>query len=230
MQIVILCGGLATRLKPLTEKITKSMIEIGGKPFLEHQLNLLKKNNIFDIVLCIGHKGEYIESYFGDGSRFGVRIKYSREKEELLGTGGALKQAESLLDEVFLVIYGDSYLPFNFKAAVDYFNEFNKLGLMVVYKNQNRYEKSNVVVKDNLVIEYSKEGLDKKMEYMDYGVSIFKKKALKFLPENTHCDLSQLHLSLIEKDQLMAFESKIRFYEAGSFPGIEEFKRYIKDK
>jgi len=230
MQIVILCGGLATRLRTLTEKIPKSMIEIGGKPFLEHQLELLKKNGIFDMIFCIGYKGEHIENYFGDGSRFGVKIKYSREKEELLGTGGALKQAESLLDEVFLVIYGDSYLPFNFKAAVDYFNEFNKLGLMVVYKNQNQHEKSNVAVKDNLVVEYNKEDLDKEMEYMDYGVSIFRKKALEFLPENTHCDLSQLHLSLIEKDQLMAFESKIRFYEAGSFPGIEEFKRYIKDK
>lgn len=230
MQIVILCGGLATRLRPLSEKIAKSMIEIEGKPFLEYQLELLKKNGISDMIFCIGYKGEQIENYFGDGSRFGVKIRYSWEKEKLLGTGGALKKAESLLDEIFFVMYGDSYLPFNFKKSIDYFNKFNKLGLMVVYKNQNRYEKSNLLVKDNLVKQYNKENPTKEMEYIDYGVSIFRKKALKLLPENTSCDLSQIHLSLIEKDQLLAFESKIRFYETGSFQGLEEFKRYIKNK
>lgn len=230
MQIVILCGGLATRLRPLTEKIPKSMVEIEGKPFLEHQLKLLKKNGISDMIFCIGYKGEQIENYFRDGSRFGVRIRYSREKEKLLGTGGALKKAENLLDEVFLVINGDSYLPFDFKAAIDCFNKFNKLGLMVVYKNQDRYDKSNVLVKDNLVKQYNKENPTKEMKYIDYGVSIFRKKALELLPENTHCDLSQIYLSLIEKDQLLAFESKIRFYETGSFKGLEEFKRYIKNK
>jgi len=230
MQIVILCGGLATRLRSLTEKIPKSMIDINGKPFLEYQLELLKKNGIFDMIFCIGHKGEQIENYFRDGSRFGVKIRYSREKDKLLGTGGALKKAENLLDKVFLVIYGDSYLPFNFKAAIDYFNEFEKLGLMVVYKNQSQYEKSNVLIKDNLVKQYNKENPIKEMEYIDYGVSIFRKKVLELLPENTRCDLSQTYLSLIKKNQLLAFESKIRFYEVGSFEGIEEFKRYIKDK
>lgn len=230
MQIVILCGGLATRLRPLTEKIAKSMIEIEGKPFLEHQLELLKKNGISDMIFCIGYKGEQIENYFGDGKRFGVKIRYSREKEKLLGTGGALKKAEKLLDEVFLVINGDSYLPFDFKAAIDYFNKFNKLGLMVVYKNQDRYEKSNIVVKNNLIKQYNKENPIKEMEYIDYGVSIFRKKALELLPENTHSDLSQIYLSLIEKNQLLAFESKIRFYETGSFKGLEEFRRYIKNK
>jgi len=212
MQIVVLCGGLATRLRPLSGKIAKSMMEIEGKPFLEHQLELLKKNDIFDMIFCIGYKGEQIKNYFGDGRQFGVKIRYSREKEKLLGTGGALKKAENLLDEVFLVIYGDSYLPFNFKTVIDYFNKFNKLGLMVIYKNQNRYEKSNVLVKDNLVKQYNKENPTKEMKYVDYGVSIFKKEALKLLPKDTPCDLSRLHLSLIKKNQLMAFESKIRFY------------------
>jgi len=159
-----------------------------------------------------------------------VKIRYSRERDKLLGTGGALKKAESLLDKVFLVIYGDSYLPFNFKAAIDYFNEFEKLGLMVVYKNQSQYEKSNVLIKNNLVKQYNKENPTKEMEYIDYGVSIFRKKALELLSENTRCDLSQIYLSLIKKNQLLAFESKIRFYEVGSFEGIEEFKRYIKNK
>lgn len=229
MQIVILCGGKATRLYPLTKKITKSMIKINGKPFLEHQLELLKKNGIFDMIFCIGYKGGQIEKYFGDGGRFGVKIRYSREKEKLLGTGGALKKAEILLDEIFFVIYGDSYLPFNFKKSINYFNKFDKLGLMVVYRNQDRYEKSNVVVKNSLVIEYNKKNQTKEMKYIDYGVSIFRKKALKFLPKNQVYDLSQLHQSLIKKKQLLAFPVRKRFYQIGTFSGIEEFREYLKN-
>jgi len=229
MQIVILCGGIATRLWPLTEKIPKSMIKIGEKPFLEHQLELLKKNGISDIIFCIGYRGAKIESYFGNGKKFGVRIKYSREKEKLLGTGGALKNAENLLNNVFMVMYGDSYLPFDFRAAINYFKKFAKLGLMVVYRNRNKYEKSNILIEDNLVKQYDKEKPMKEMEYIDYGVSIFKKKALKFLSENTPCDLSQLHQALIKRNQLLAFESKVRFYTIGSFEELEEFKNYIKN-
>lgn len=229
MQIVILCGGLATHLRPLTEKIPKSMVKIEEKPFLEHQLELLKKNGIFDIILCTGYRGAKIENYFGDGKEFGVRIRYSKEKEKLLGTGGALKKAENLLNNSFMVMYGDSYLPFDFRAAMDYFNKFEKLGLMTVYRNQNRYQKSNILVEDNLVKRYDKENPMKEMEYIDYGVSIFRKKALEFLPENTLCDLSQLHKALIKRNQLLAFESKVRFYTIGSFQELEEFKKYIKN-
>lgn len=228
MQIVILCGGLATHLRPLTEKIPKSMVKIGEKPFLEHQLELLKKNNISDIILCIGYKGKEIENYFGEGKKFGVKIRYSKEKEKLLGTGGALKKAENLLNDVFLVMYGDSYLPFDFRAAIDYFNKFDKFSLMTVYRNQNRYQKSNILVEDNLVKRYDKENPTKEMEYIDYGVSIFRKKALKFIPTNQVCDLSQLHKALIKRNQLLAFESKVRFYTIGSFKELEEFKKYIK--
>lgn len=229
MQIVILCGGLATHLRPITEKIPKSMIEITGKPFLEHQLELLKKNGVFDIILCIGYKGAKIKKYFGDGKRFGVRIKYSKEKEKLLGTGGALKKAKNLLNDVFLVMYGDSYLPFDFGAAINYFKKFEKLGLMVVFRNRNRYEKSNVLVEGNLVKRYDKENQTKEMEYIDYGLSIFRKKALKFLSKDTFCDLSHLHKALIKKEQLLAFESEVRFYTIGSFQELEEFKKYIKN-
>jgi NDP-sugar pyrophosphorylase family protein len=228
MQIVILCGGKATRLYPLSKRIPKSIIKINGKPFLEYQLELLKKNGIFDMIFCTGHKGEQIEKYFGDGGRFGVKIRYSREKEKLLGTGGALKKAESLLDEIFFVTYGDSYLPFNFKKSIDYFDKFDKLGLMTVFKNCGKYEPSNVEVKENLVKSYSKKRKTKKMKYIDYGVSIFRKKALEFLAKNQVYDLAKLHQILIRKRQLLAFESKIRFYTIGSFRELEEFENYIK--
>lgn len=230
MQIVILCGGLATRLYPLTKKIPKSMIRIEGKPFLEHQLDLLKKNKIKNILLCIGYKGEQIKKYFGSGKKFGVKIRYSREKKKLLGTAGALKNAEKLLDDAFLVMWGDSYLPFDFQGAIKFFKKFNNLGLLTVYKNCNRYEPSNVEVEGNFVKVYSKKRKTKKMKYIDYGVSIFRKEILKFIPKNQVYDISRLNQLLIKKKQLLAFPSRKRFYQIGTFSGIEEFRKYLKNE
>jgi NDP-sugar pyrophosphorylase family protein len=230
MQIVILCGGLATRLYPLTKKISKSMIKIEGRPFLEHQLDLLKKNKIKNILLCIGCKGEQIKKYFGNGKKFGVKIRYSREKKKLLGTGGALKKAEKLLEDNFLIMWGDSYLPLDFQKAIKFFKKFNKFGLMTVYKNCDKYEPSNVEVEGNLVKVYSKKRKTKKMKYIDYGVSIFKKEALKFIPKNKVYDLSKLNQLLVREKQLLAFPVRKRFYQVGTFEGIEEFRRYIKNK
>lgn len=204
------------------------MLVIEGKPFLEHQINLLKKNEIEDIVLCVGYKAEQIKDYFGDGKKFGVKIEYSQERKELLGTGGALKKAENLLGNDFLVMYGDSYLPFNFQEAIESFRKFDKFDLMVTYRNLNRYEPSNVAVEKGLVKSYSKKRKTKEMKYIDYGVGIFEKEALKILPENTPCDLSQLYQPLIKRNQLLAFKSKTRFYTIGSFRELEEFKKYIK--
>lgn len=227
MQMVILCGGKATRLYPLTKKIPKSMIRIGGKPFLEHQLVLLKKNGIFDIILCIGNKGEQIKKYFKDGKKFGVKIRYSSDGKKLLGTGGALKRAESLLEDSFMIMWGDSYLPFNFQKAIKFFKKSNKLGVMTVFKNFDRYEPSNVEIEKNLVKSYSKKRKTKKMKYIDYGVSIFRKKVLKFIPKNQVYDLSKLQQTLIKKRQLLAYPVEKRFYHIGSPEGLEEFKKYI---
>lgn len=230
MQIVILCGGKATRLYPLTKKIPKSMMRFEGKPFLEQQLDLLKKNRIFDIVLCVGYKAEQIKKYFGDGKNFGVKIKYSSDKKKLLGTGGALKKAENLLEDSFLVMWGDSYLPFNFQKAIKFFKKSNKPGMMIVFKNLNKYEPSNVEVKNNLVKSYSKKRKTKKMKYIDYGVSIYRKEVLKYLPRNQVCDLTKLQQVLIKKRQLLAYPAEKRFYQIGSPDGLEELKNYIKRK
>jgi len=230
MQIVVLCGGKATRLYPLTKKIPKSMIRFEGKPFLEQQLDLLKKNRIFDVVLCVGYKAEQIKKYFGDGKNFGVEIKYSSDKKRLLGTGGALKKAENLLEDSFLVMWGDSYLPFNFQKAIKFFKKSNKPGMMIVFKNLNKYEPSNVEVKNNLVKSYSKKRKTKKMKYIDYGISIYRKEVLKHLPKNQICDLTKLQQALIKKRQLLAYPAEKRFYQIGSPDGLEELKNYIKRK
>ncbi len=230
MQVVILAGGLATRLRPLTEKIPKSMIRINEKPFLEYQIELLKKNNLTDILLCAGYLGGQIKDYFGDGEKFGVRLEYSEEKEELLGTGGALKKTESLLEDEFFVMYGDSYLILDYQEIADYFRKFNRLGLMVVYKNYNKFDKSNVVVKNGFVKVYNKRDSSPEMVYIDEGISILKKEILSDFPPHTSFSLDRIFQRLISKKELLAFETKQRFYEIGSPQGLSDFKKLILKK
>ena len=194
MQMVILCGGLATRLGDLAKDIPKSMIKIEGKPFLEYQIENLKKHSIKDIVLCVGHLSEKIESYFGDGEKFGVNIKYSNDGNKPLGAIGAVKNAESLLEDVFFIMYGDSYLSVDFQKAYSFFNKNDKLGLMVVYKNYDKFDKSNIIIENNAVVGYE----EKDAVYIDYGTSILRKKALENVPKNVLYTTGQFFSELID--------------------------------
>jgi len=227
MQAVILAGGLATRLRPLTGEIPKSLIQIQGKPFLEYQLDLLKKGGINHILVCVGYLGEQIEDYFGDGRKFEVTMNYSYEREQLLGTAGALKNADRLLGDEFFVLYGDSYLFLDFAAVMLYFKKFDKLGLMAVYKNYDRYDTSNVAVVGNLVKEYSKNRKTRDMVYIDYGASILRKEALELVPANQVYSLGEFTAQLAKREQLLAYEVSERFYQIGSFEGLKEFERYV---
>ena len=226
MQIVILAGGLATRLRPLTLDRPKSLVQIVGKPFLEYQLDLLKKNGIRDIVLCIGHLGEQIQDSFGDGSKLGVNIRYSRE-ETLLGTAGALKNAKDLLDDMFFTLYGDSYLFLDFKATLSLFESKNKLALMSVYKNYDRFDRSNTAIEGELVKNFSKGGRTADMAYIEYGANIFKKEVLDMIPQSLYT-LEQLFPRLIERGELLAYEVRERFYEIGSLQGLKDFEEFAK--
>jgi len=204
------------------------MVEIQGKPFLEYQLDLLRKGGIKNIVLCIGHMGDQIERFFGNGMKYGVNIQYSFENKPL-GTARALKEAEALLDDVFLTMYGDSYLFLNFSHVMAFFESRNKLALMTVYKNYDRYDRSNIVIEDNLVKRYSKKEKTEDMVYIDYGANIFRKETLKMVPEEQFCALEELVPRLIEMEELLAFEVKERFYEIGSPQGLKEFERYTTE-
>ena len=226
--MAILAGGLATRLGYLTRNNPKSMLEIWGKPFLEYQLELLKRGGIKNIVLCIGHMGEQIERHFGNGRSYGLNIKYSLE-DRLLGTAGALKKAEALLNDTFFTMYGDSYLFLDFNAAMSYFKSQNKLALMTVFKNYDRYDRSNTVVEGNLVKKISKKEKAKDMVYIEYGANIFSKEVLEMIPQDQSYSLDDLFLCLIEMGELLAFEVKERFYETGSPEGLMEFQQYIKE-
>jgi MurNAc alpha-1-phosphate uridylyltransferase len=227
MKIAILAGGLGTRLGSLTKDTPKSMVKIRGKPFLEYQLELLKKQNLKEIVLCVGHLKDKIESYFGDGSRFGVRIEYG-EEEEPLGTAGALRNAGNLLGDDFLVLNGDSYLAINYREVIEEYRLGNKLGLMVVYRNNNRYDKSNVMIADGLVTNYDRSGRAEDMTYIDYGLSVLNKKALEFVPQGKFLQLDEVYRELVRRRQLTAFETQVRFYEVGSVQGLEDFTKIVE--
>lgn len=227
MQIAILAGGLATRLFPLTERIPKSMVQVHGKPFLEYQIELLRRNSVTELVLCVGHLADQIEDYFGDGSRFGVRIQYSHEGERRLGTAGALKLAESLLADEFFVMFGDSYLMLDYRAIMDYFLARDRLGLMVIYRNDNRYDSSDILVEDGFVAVYDKDSPSPDLVYINEGLSVLRREALKSLTVEKACSLQQFFQPLIADGQLLALETRQRFFEVGSPPGLEEFERLV---
>jgi N-acetyl-alpha-D-muramate 1-phosphate uridylyltransferase len=227
IQVVILAGGRATRLGELTKNRPKSLVEIQGKPFLAYQLELLKDHEISDIVLCIGHLGGQIRKAFGDGSNYGVHLTYSLE-DEPLGTAGALKNAAPYLNDTFLVIYGDSYLLLDFVKIYAYFLTQQKLSLDTVFRNNDAFDASNIVIRDNMVEGYSKSEKTPDMVYIDCGAVIFRKEVLQLIPENHFYSLEELFLRLIEKEQLLAFEVKERFYEIGSPQGLKDFEAFIQ--
>ncbi len=207
----------------------KSMIPINGKPFLWHQLQLLKRHNITEVVLCIGYLGDQIKRYFGDGRQFGMSLQYSEEKKPL-GTAGALKNAESLLGSEFLTMNGDSYLMLDYDEIIEFFSQASKMAVMVVYKNHDRYDSSNVVVEDGLVRLYSRKAKTPETVYIDAGLYVFKKGVMKLIPNNTEMPLDDVFTELATKGQLLVFETGQRFYEIGSVGGLKDFKKLLESR
>lgn len=228
--LVLLAGGLATRLRPVSENIPKSLIPVAGKPFIEHQLNLFKQNRIKNVVICLGYLGEKVVEYISDGKKFGLNVRYSFDGDILLGTGGAILNAFNLLEDIFFVMYGDSYLDINFCDISEYYLSCGKLALMTVYKNFNKWDSSNIIFKNAKIIKYSKVNIDNDMNYIDYGLSILSKDAFNLYQSGNIFNLTELYEVLIEKDELSGYEVDKRFYEIGSFEGITETENYLKTK
>ncbi len=227
MQGVILAGGLATRLQPLTDTVAKAMVDVRGRPFLEYQLDLFRKNGVDDAVLCVGHLSDQIRAHFGDGKAFGVRIRYSDEGPRLMGTAGALKTAEPLLSEKFFVLDGDSYLPLDYREIMAAFEKSGRLGLMVVYENHDRYDKSNAAVAGGRVTAYDRSGKTPGLVSIHAGLSVLRREALASIPADRPSAQDELWSGLIARDQLAAFPASARFHEIGSAAGLAEFREFI---
>ena len=228
IQAVILAGGLGIRLRPITETVPKAMVPVGGRPFLRYQLECLRNHGVDDVVLCVGHLAHMIEEHFGDGRTFGLRIHYGYERDRLLGTAGAVKNVEALLGEDFFVVNGDTYPVVELSQIMGSVLSRDRLGLMVVFRNDNRWDRSNVILDGSFVRVYDKEQALPGMVCIDFGVSVFRRAALSHIPAGTRVDLSVVYNTLIERQQLLAYETAQRFYEVGSHEGLREFEALVQ--
>jgi N-acetyl-alpha-D-muramate 1-phosphate uridylyltransferase len=227
LPVAVLAGGLASRLGPLTRETPKSMLELAGRPFIHHQLELLHDQGVRMVVLCLGHLGDRVVEYVGDGSAFGLEVSYSFDGPELRGTAGALRRALSLLGPSFFVLYGDSYLICDFAAVQETYEISGKLSLMTVFRNDGEWDMSNVEFQNGSIVAYDKVKRTPKMCYIDYGLGIFAARAFEAVPETGSCDLASVYQEMLVRGELSSFQVKERFYEIGSIAGVEETGIYL---
>jgi len=234
LPVALLSGGLAVRMRPDTVSLPKAMLAAAGKPFIEHQLNLLRDKGASRLILCLGHLGGMIEEFVGDGGRFGLDVSYSYDGEKLLGTGGALKKAAKGISGPFFVLYGDSWLDVDYVGIEEAFRRQGAAckGLMTVYRNEGRWDSSNVVFEGGEIVRYSKKERGGDMKYIDYGLGILS--AQVFDEYERDCstsssafDLADVYEWLAGRKLLMGYEVFERFYEIGSATGLKDFEQMI---
>jgi len=230
LPVAILAGGLATRLRPITETIPKALVDVAGQPFISRQLQFLREQDARKVVLCIGYLGEMIQALVGDGSQYGLEVVYSPDGPVLLGTGGALKQALPLLGPSFFVLYGDSFLPVEFAPVEKAYFESDKPALMTVLNNGDRWDKSNVIFSDGILLEYNKINPKPSMEFIDYGLGVISGAVLDQYRVGEIFDLAQVYHILSLQGQLAGYEVHERFYEMGSHSGLRECEEYFLKK
>lgn len=227
--IAVLAGGLATRMRPLTETVPKSMLEVAGEPFIAHQLRLFHRQGLSRAVLCLGHLGAAVRDYVGDGSAFGLSVSTSFDGDKLLGTAGALKKAAPLLGDVFWVVYGDSYLDADLWPVWESFQSAGRPALMTVCRNEGRWDKSNVLFCNDRIIVYDKQSSEPAMKHIDYGLLLLRREVLNAVPigEN-NADLADILSALVHQEAVAAYEVHDRFYEIGSPQGLRETDERIR--
>ncbi len=230
LPVAILAGGIAARLMPLTASRPKALVDVAGEPFIAHQLRLLRRAGIGRVVVCAGHLGEMTREFVGDGAAFGLRVDFSFDGPRFLGTAGALKKALPVLGDAFFVLYGDSYLLCDYGAVQEAFGRSGKAALMTVLRNDDRWDRSNVEVVDGRILSYDKVNRTGRMRHVDYGLGVLSRRALDGVSgENPH-DLSVLYQSLLVAGELAALEVSDRFYEIGSFAGLEELRALLAQR
>ncbi|HZY86184.1 MAG TPA: sugar phosphate nucleotidyltransferase, partial [Gemmataceae bacterium] len=197
------------------------------RPFIDHQLALLRRNGVRRVVLCLGHLGEQVERHLGDGAALGLEVRYSHDGERLLGTGGALLRAAPLLGPAFWVLYGDSYMDIDYPAVLRHFRAGDHDGLMTVLHNENRWDRSNVIFRNGRLLCYDKRSPRPEMTHVDYGVSLLRSTALARLPADQPCDLADLYTELVAEGRMAGHEVTQRFYEIGSPRGLQETQEYL---
>ena len=230
LPVIILAGGLATRLRPITETIPKALVEINGRPFLDYQMRLLAANGVTRAVLSVAYRGEMIEEYLGDGSRYGIAVSYSYDGPVYLGTAGAIRKALDGLGESFFTLYGDSYLTASFAAVEKTFLESGKEALMTIYRNDGLFDTSNVEFAGGRIAAYDKNVRTPAMRHIDYGLGVFRASVFAGLAEGESGDLAALYRDVLRRGELAAYEVHERFYEIGTLSGIEDTGRFLTER
>ncbi|MBV9836108.1 MAG: NTP transferase domain-containing protein [Alphaproteobacteria bacterium] len=226
--IVLLAGGLASRMGALTQARPKSLLEVAGEPFIAHQLRYFAAEGFPDVVICAGHLGGQIEDFVGDGRRFGCQVRYSWDGAVRLGTGGAIRQALPLLGRHFLVMYGDSYLPIRFRPVWEAFLRAAAVALMTVFRNERRWDNSNVEFADGVIRVYDKVHRTEAMQHIDYGLGVLDASVFSSIEAGRPFDLAELYAALVGEGRLMGYEVEQRFYEIGSVAGLAETDEFLR--
>lgn len=230
LPVAILAGGLAKRLRPLTEGLPKALVEVAGRPFAVHQVELLRRQRIDDVVWLVGYRADQIQAALGDGSRWGMRFSYVHDGPVPLGTGGAIRQALPRLGEAFFVMYGDSYLECDVAAVERSFVESGRLGLMTVYRNGGLFDASNVEFAGGRILRYSKETRTPDMQHIDWGLGILRADAFSPYPAGRPLDLARVYQDLLAANELAGYEVSNRFYEVGSPQGLAATDAHLRAK
>jgi NDP-sugar pyrophosphorylase family protein len=230
LPVIILAGGLATRLRPITEKIPKALVEVNGRPFLDYQMRLLAANGVRRAVLSVAYRGEMIEEYLGDGGRYGIEVSYSYDGPTYLGTAGAIRKALGELGDSFFTLYGDSYLTAPFGDVERTFVASGKAALMTVYRNEGLFDTSNVEFDGGEIRVYDKKNRTAAMRHIDYGLGVFRASLFAGLAEGEAADLAGVYQDALRRGELAAYEVGERFYEVGTVAGIEDTARFFAER
>ncbi len=227
-QAVILAGGLGTRMRPMTEQLPKPMLTVNGKPFLHHQIQLLKSHGLRRMLLLVAYLGEQIQQYFGDGAAMGVHIDYSYEPAPL-GTGGALKNAAAKLDSEFVVLNGDTYLDIDYQDLFAFFETCDSDGLTVAFRNEEHAVRNNLAFAlDRIVTAYSKQE-SSGLTHVDAGATVLRKKILDSIPAGRKCSLEEeIFPLLIKSKQLKAWPTRQRFIDMGTAAGLAALEQRLR--
>jgi len=230
LPVAILAGGLATRLRPLTDRVPKSLLAIAGRPFIFHQLEMLRSQGVARVVLCVGHLGERIMAAVSARPTPALAISYSFDGSALLGTGGALKQALPLLGDEFFVLNGDSYLPCSLARVQAAYRAARRPALMTVLRNDNRWDRSNVLFRDGELLAYDKKAPRADMCHIDFGLSVLSHGVFSSYRGSSVIDLADIFRDLARRRQLAALEVAQRFYEIGSLQGLKDTEEFLSRK
>lgn len=230
-QAVILAGGRGERLRPITDTIPKPMVQVCGRPFLEHLIELLRENGITEVVLLLGYLSEKITEYFGSGSKFGIKIKYSITGGPEEETGTRMKKAEKLLDDTFLLMYCDNYWSLNLKKLSEFHANHGTLATVTVYTNKDGITKNNILVdSEGYVIKYDKSRRDQGLNGVEIGFFIINKKVLAIMPDHNFNFEKEILPLLVSKRQLAGFQTDHRYYSISIPKRVELTARFLKDK